>query len=122
MATCWHRVFGFLAVSAVAATMAGTWHAAPAKGASQTTDAAKTAQELAYGAYLAGECTTCHRSEAPEPGIPSLAGLPREAIVEAMHAYRAKERENPVMRLIASSLDDAQISALAVYFESLGEE
>ena len=29
-----------------------------------------------YGAYLAGECTTCHRIDGADEGIPSITGWP----------------------------------------------
>lgn len=68
-----------------------------------------------YGEYLASECTTCHRDDATE-GIPSITGWPVAAFVTAMHAYRSKAREHPVMRMMAGRLSDEEIAALAAYF------
>ena len=36
-----------------------------------------------YGAYLAGDCVTCHRPSGGSDGIPPIAGLPVEHIVKA---------------------------------------
>ena len=75
----------------------------------------------AYGEYLAGECTTCHQQSGADTGIPSIVGWPTEVFVTAMHAYRSKTREHPVMRMVAGQLNDEEIASLAVYFKELGE-
>lgn len=68
-----------------------------------------------YGEYLASECTSCHR-EGAEGGIPSIVGWPEAAFVTAMHAYRSKSREHPVMRMVAGRLSYEEIAALAAFF------
>lgn len=73
----------------------------------------------AYGAYLAGECTTCHRADGGGEGIPSIIGWPVEDFVVAMHAYKKNIRRNPVMNMMASRLSDEEIAALAAYFNAL---
>lgn len=72
-----------------------------------------------YGEYLAGECTTCHQQSGSDQGIPSIVGWPTDVFVTAMHAYRAKVREHPVMQMIAGPLNDEEIAALAAYFKKL---
>jgi cytochrome c len=74
-----------------------------------------------YGEYLASECTTCHQASGGNDGIPSIIGWETEDFVTAMHAYKQKHRENPVMQLVAGRLADDEIAALAVYFKSLLE-
>ena len=76
----------------------------------------------AYGEYLAGECTTCHQMSGADNGIPSIVGWPTDIFVTAMHAYRAKTRSHPVMRMVAGQLNDEEIASLAVYFKELGEQ
>ncbi len=71
-----------------------------------------------YGAYLASECLTCHQASGADKGIPSITRWPAEDFVRVVHAYKNKTRENPVMQLIAASLSDEQIAALAAYFEA----
>ena len=72
-----------------------------------------------YGAYLSAECTTCHQSEGGDAGIPSIVLWPEEDFVVAMHAYKAKSRNHPVMNMIASRLGDQEIAALAAFFATL---
>ena len=70
-----------------------------------------------YGAYLAGECTTCHRIDGADEGIPSITGWPLDDFVIALHAYKGGKRIHPVMQLVAGRLSDAEIAALAVHFQ-----
>lgn len=70
-----------------------------------------------YGEYLGSECTTCHQRDGTDQGIPNIMGWPTEDFVIAMHAYKLKVRENPVMQLMAARLSDEEIAALAAYFE-----
>ncbi len=72
-----------------------------------------------YGAYLAGECTTCHQADGGDRGIPSIFHLPEEDFVIAMHAYKSEQRANPVMQMVAKRLGDEEIAALAAYFASI---
>ena len=76
----------------------------------------------AYGAYLAGECVTCHRTDGVDEGIPSIVGWPEHDFVLVMHAYKRGHREHPVMQLIAGSLSDEEIAALAVYYLNVNHE
>ena len=73
----------------------------------------------AYGEYLSNECTTCHRVDGADEGIPSITGWPTEDFVVAMHAYKVKLRPHPVMQMMAGRLSDEEIAALAAYFNGL---
>ena len=73
----------------------------------------------AYGEYLASECQTCHRADNSNEGIPGINGWEIEDFVYALHEYKQKLRENPVMQMMAGSLGDEEIAALASYFASL---
>ena len=75
--------------------------------------------DIEYGEYLSSECTTCHQRDGDNDGIPGIIGWETEAFVTAMHAYKEKHRENPVMQLITGRLSSEEIAALAVYFKSL---
>lgn len=77
--------------------------------------------DQAYGEYLSSECTTCHQADGDNDGIPSITGWDTEPFVTAMHAYRAKHRDHPVMSMIAGRLSDEEIAGLAAYFAELGE-
>ena len=73
-----------------------------------------------YGEYLASECTTCHRVDGADEGIPSITNWPAEHFVVAMHAYKDKVRPHPVMQMMAGRLSNEEIAALAAYFATLG--
>lgn len=72
-----------------------------------------------YGEYLSSECTTCHQTGGGDDGIPSIVLWPEEDFVVAMHAYKNKDRPNPVMQMLAGRLGAEEIAALAAYFATL---
>ena len=73
----------------------------------------------AYGEYLASECVACHQASGADEGIPSITGWPERDFVTVMHAYKNRHRPHPVMRMIAGSLSDEEIAALAAYFRGV---
>ena len=75
-----------------------------------------------YGAYLASECTTCHRSDGSERGIPSITGWPLEDFVIALQAYKRGMRVHPVMQLVTGRLSDEEIAALAAHFRNVEDD
>lgn len=75
--------------------------------------------DIEYGEYLASECTACHQDSGASDTIPAINRLDVEDFVTAMHAYKEKHRENPVMQMVSGSLADEEIAALAAYFKSL---
>ena len=72
----------------------------------------------AYGEYLSSECLACHNQQG-SAGIPSINGLDAMVLAQKLRAYRSKELENQVMRLVAGNLDDEQIASLALYFSKI---
>ncbi|MBU1210856.1 MAG: c-type cytochrome [Alphaproteobacteria bacterium] len=74
-----------------------------------------------FGEYLSGECVTCHQASGEDKGIPSIVGWPPADFVIAMHGYKSKKREHPVMRMIAGRLSAEEIAALAAYFNKKGQ-
>lgn len=72
-----------------------------------------------YGEYLSSECTSCHRRDGSDDGIPSITNWPTEDFVVAMHAYKDKIRPHPVMQMMAGRLNNEEIAALAAYFEAI---
>lgn len=74
--------------------------------------------DVEYGEYLSSECTTCHQNSGSNEGIPSIVGWETEDFVTAMHAYREKHRENPVMQMVTGRLTDEEIAALAAFFKT----
>ncbi|MEM9523182.1 MAG: c-type cytochrome [Pseudomonadota bacterium] len=76
----------------------------------------------AWGEYLSSECTTCHRADGEDDGIPSITRWPTEDFVVAMHAYKDKIRPHPIMQMMAGRLSNEEIAALAAYFEGLAPQ
>ena len=74
---------------------------------------------LSYGRHLSGECSTCHRIDGADNGIPSITGWDPDVFVATLISYRNGERTNAAMVSVAQSLDDEQYKALATYFGSL---
>jgi len=75
------------------------------------------AADRELGQYLSTECVTCHRTSGQAaPGIPQIGGWPEDQFIAAMNAYRAKQRDNPVMQTVAGRLGAEDIAALAAYF------
>jgi cytochrome c553 len=73
----------------------------------------------AYGRHLVQECTSCHRVDGIDNGIPSIVGWQADVFVATMKFYQSGVRTNPVMVSVANSLDDKQLRALATYLGSL---
>ena len=69
-----------------------------------------------YGAYLASECSTCHRADGAVEGIPSIIGWPMDDFVITMQAYKRGTRRHLVMETIAKRLSDEEIASLAAHF------
>ena len=73
--------------------------------------------DLELGAYLSAECTSCHRADAVNQGIPNIFGIPSVVTVQALEQYRTGSRINEAMRNVARSLSEEEISAVAAYLE-----
>ncbi len=82
-------------------------------------------QELKPGGHAVGTapkagqtCVACHGSDGIGimPEYPNLAGQHADYIEQALKAYRAGQRKNPVMGGMATALTDADIEALARYY------
>lgn len=68
----------------------------------------------------AATCVACHGEGGAKPIAPTypvLAGQYASYLVQALKEYRSGARKNPVMMPQASALTDADIEALAQYFE-----
>ena len=73
--------------------------------------------DVAYGEYLANECTACHRAEGGGD-IPTVRGLAPSVFIAGLVAYRNGSREHQVMNTVSRRLGDEEIAALAAYFQS----
>jgi cytochrome c553 len=88
-------------------------------GLVSTCGAADDAKLKAYGEHLSRECTTCHRLDGTDNGIPSIVGWDEDQFTITLKFYQQGLRDNPAMISVAKSLDEEQLRALAVYFASI---
>jgi len=74
----------------------------------------------AYGQRLSSQCTTCHRVDGADNGIPSIVGWPTEDFIWVLKTYRDGGRTDPPMASAAhQGLNEHQMQALARFFGSL---
>jgi cytochrome c553 len=66
-------------------------------------------------------CAACHGEGGAKPILPEypvLAGQYANYLAHSLHEYKQGKRKNPVMTAQAAGLTDAEIKALAAYFEA----
>ncbi|TAK83806.1 MAG: c-type cytochrome [Betaproteobacteria bacterium] len=80
--------------------------------------AEKAAGDAAAGKLLAKNCAACHgeAGAAPNPAWPNLAGQKGVYLANALKAFRAGLRKDPMMAGVARGLSDADIVNLAAYY------
>ncbi|WP_428095739.1 c-type cytochrome [Candidatus Thioglobus sp.] len=73
-----------------------------------------TAEALSY------TCAGCHGTNGASRGsaIPSLAGLSKDYLVEAMQAYKEDERNPTIMNRIAKGYGDKEFELMGDFFSS----
>jgi cytochrome c553 len=106
---------------------------APAAAAPAPSDAPKTADPastgpvdpFAHGTAAAGAtksavCSSCHgpNGNSANPDWPRLAGQSAVYIAEQLRMFREGTRNNPIMKPLAGTLSDQDISDLAVYYQA----
>jgi cytochrome c553 len=70
----------------------------------------------------AAMCANCHGSEGravKDSAVPSIAGLPRDYMVQQMQAFKDGSRPATIMHQITKGLTEAQIASMADYFAAL---
>ena len=69
---------------------------------------------------LADSCAACHGTDGNSPGsIDELDDIKREEFLEEMNEFKYEQGEGRIMGPIARGITDAQIQALADYFQTL---
>jgi cytochrome c553 len=106
---------------------------APAAAAPTPSDAPKPADPastgpvdpFAHGTVAAGAtksavCSACHgpNGNSANPDWPRLAGQSAVYIAEQLRMFREGTRNNPIMKPLAGTLSDQDISDLAVYYQA----
>ncbi len=71
---------------------------------------------------MAAMCAGCHGTDgksAEGSSLPSLAGMPKNAMVTHMKAFKDGSRPATIMHQLARGFTDAQIEQIAGYFASV---
>jgi cytochrome c553 len=83
----------------------------------------KTSESKARHARAdASMCSNCHGTEGravKDSAVPSIAGLPRDYMVQQMQAFKDGSRPATIMHQITKGLTEAQIASMADYFAAL---
>lgn len=93
-------------------------------GNSQNSAAAEKMVEAGDGKRILPPCFVCHgvNGQGEKMDIPSLAGQQADYFERTLMAYKNGQRHNDIysrMRLIAKQLSEAEIKALANYYQNL---
>jgi len=74
--------------------------------------------DLTRGEMLAHTCAGCHGTNGSSvgPASPSIAAFEVETFVEMMEAFQADDRPGTVMNRIAKGYSEAEITAMAEFF------
>lgn len=86
-----------------------------------STQAALADGDAAAGKEKAPACAACHGANgiSTSDQFPILAGQYKDYIIQALHEYKDGQRNNPIMKGMASGLSDDDIRNLAEYFSGL---
>lgn len=69
-----------------------------------------------FGAYLGGECLTCHTPDVGDGSIPPIHAKGKDYIASALLEYKNKQRTSEVMQGVTAALSNEEIAALATFF------
>ena len=75
--------------------------------------------DMLYVRSLAANCAQCHGTDghaAAGSELPALAGMPREALLAQLQAFKAGTRPSTIMGQIAKGYSEAQLEQLAAWF------
>ena len=66
---------------------------------------------------LAATCANCHNTNGKSmTGMPSIAGLPKDVLLNTLREYRDGKRTATVMHQHAKGYTDAQLELIAAYY------
>lgn len=79
---------------------------------------AAAADAIPAGARLAATCTGCHGTNGATAGdaLPRLAGLPKDALLTSLKAFKSGERPATVMTQLTKGYTDEQLDRIAEFF------
>lgn len=83
--------------------------------------AASMAGDVNAGKSKSALCASCHGMNgiSTAPNYPNLAGQKKDYLKTAINSYRSGTRNDPTMKAMVASLNDADVDNLAAYFSSL---
>ena len=81
-----------------------------------------SAAESDQSAQLAATCTSCHRLDGRDKGIPSIAGSDAEKLVGEMQAFKSNDSPSHIMHAVSLSLSVDEIAAVARYLAAQRKE
>jgi cytochrome c553 len=77
-------------------------------------------QPIAVGEMFAGKCALCHGANADgSESYPQLNKYSKEELTAKLRAHKSVAGTNPIMKMQAGSLSDAQIVAIASFISTL---
>jgi sulfide dehydrogenase cytochrome subunit len=69
------------------------------------------------GRNLAATCANCHNTTGRSvTNTPSIAGLPKEVMLNTLREYRDGKRPATVMHQLTKGFSEAQLESVAAYF------
>jgi cytochrome subunit of sulfide dehydrogenase len=69
------------------------------------------------GRNLAASCANCHNTTGKSvTGIPSIAGMPKDVMLNTLREFKEGKRPATVMHQLAKGYTDAQLELVAAYF------
>lgn len=80
-----------------------------------------TKGDAANGRKLAQSCRTCHGIDGvgKMPNVPNIGGESEFYLTKQLKAFRAGERKDEIMSIVAEPLTDAEIADLAAWYASI---
>jgi P-type Cu2+ transporter len=80
------------------------------------------AADADQGAQLAAMCTSCHRLDGHDHGIPSIVGMDELTLARTVQAFKSGERTSQIMHVISLSLTAADVAVVAHYLATHAKE
>ena len=79
------------------------------------------AADLAAGRAKAMACQACHGMDglSKVPDAPNIAGQNEAYLVAQLQAFKTGRRQNESMSVVAATLSDSDIAALAAYYAAI---
>ncbi len=108
-------------LSAIASAIAALFLLLSAFATTAASAQADPNPDIAKGQALAGVCAGCHGVDgvSPVPTQPNLAGMSWQYIAKQLKHFKSGQRDNAIMKGFATTLSDADMKTLGVYFSSM---